>query len=209
MSERLERGKNWPQEFGTSEPQYGLFRKPFAQKPPASQKWRNKRPGNSAEHLRLLRLLPCSVSPDNRDIQVHHLKGGPAIATRGMGMKAPDMWGVPLSARKHLFDLEAVGSRHEFAWFMSYGINPYDLAHRLWCGTGDRDRMARILLTHKLAGTAVLLDMRKAGFVQVTIHDLAPLTDQLTPKEWMHITPQQVLASMKHRQSPIMRRADE
>lgn len=161
--------------------------------------WRAQRTGNSDEHLRLLRLLPCAVSPENRNIQCHHLKGGPAVATRGMGMKAPDMWGVPLSAQRHLFDLEMIGSRHEFAWFMSFGINPYDLAHRLWCGTGDRDRMARILLTHKLAGSAVLIDMRKAGFVQVTINDLAPLTDHLSPKEWMDITPQQVLESMKQR----------
>ena len=147
MSERLERGKNWPQEFGSSEPQYGLFRKPFAAKPPASQKWRNKRPGMSEEHLALIRKLPCTVC-HVRPCDAHHLKSNAARLERGMSLRATDRWAVPL-CRFHHEDLERIGSRNEESWFGSRGINACELALALWNSTGELSRMALILIAHK------------------------------------------------------------
>lgn len=107
-----------------------------------------KREGNSERHLDLLRQLPCCITGKTPAGEVHHLKGAAARLERGMGQRATDKWGVPLSRIPH-DAVERIGSRHEHAWFRENGIaDPYELAAALWQATGDLDRMRRVLQAH-------------------------------------------------------------
>lgn len=117
----------------------------------APQKWKSRRQlrvGNSEEHLALVRQLWCTLGTERYRIECHHLKSGPALKERGVGMKATDRWAVPLFYARH-WDLENIGSRREFDFFMEHGINPYDLANALWANTGDLVRMSRVLKAHQ------------------------------------------------------------
>jgi hypothetical protein len=101
------------------------------------------------------------LGPERYRIECHHLKTGPAAPTRGLGMKALDCWVVPLFWLRHS-DLENRGSRHEFAFFDDYGINPYELAQALWVNSGDLDRMGRVLAAHKQAAIRTLAARRRS-----------------------------------------------
>lgn len=107
-----------------------------------------KREGNSEKHLELLRLLPCCITGKTPAGEVHHLKAGAARLERGMGQRATDQWGLPLSRIPH-DAVERIGSRQEHAFFRENGVDdPYELAAALWQATGDLDRMRRVLQAH-------------------------------------------------------------
>lgn len=116
---------------------------------------REKREGNSGAHLALVRQLWCTLGPE-RIVECHHLQGAVCRRERGLGMKSPDRWVLPLTHQRHM-ELHALGSRHEQAYFEEYGINPYALATALWENTGDLPRMARVLTAHQLAATKTRL----------------------------------------------------
>lgn len=102
---------------------------------------REKWEGNSKTHLKLIRQLPSCIS-GRKPCDSHHLK---VKEQRGVGMKARDMWTVPLTRDEH-DHLEAQGSRNELRWFKERGIeNPYELASALWKNTGDIERMTKIV----------------------------------------------------------------
>lgn len=108
-----------------------------------------RREGNSARHRELIRLLPCCVSGVEPAGTIHHLKSGPATKERGVGMRATDKWGLPLTYEEHLNGVERVGSRRELEWFQAHGIaDPYGLAKALWDASGDLPRMRAIVLAH-------------------------------------------------------------
>lgn len=104
-------------------------------------------------HAELIRQLPCCVTGVKPAGTIHHLKSGPAAKERGMGMRAPDWWGVPLCAEAHLNGVERVGSRQEFAWFQANGIaDVYELAAALWRVSPDIEAMNLIVSTHRQNG---------------------------------------------------------
>ena len=105
---------------------------------------RAARADNSLAHLALVRQLWCCLGHEREGIQVHHLRNGPARKTRGLGMKSTDRWVVPILWTRPE-ELERLGSRHEFRFFLQDGINPYALASALWINTGDLPRMGRVL----------------------------------------------------------------
>lgn len=109
-----------------------------------------KREGMSEAHLRLIRQLPCCVCGKPGPSDPHHLKAN-LSHERGVGRRATDKWAVPM-CRMHHDEVEAAGSRKETSWFAYFGIDPLELASALWNGTGDRDRMFRILDAHMVAG---------------------------------------------------------
>lgn len=123
---------------------------------------REKRLGNSNAHLYLVRQMQCSVCHRHTDIHAHHLRSGAAAKRRGVGMKSPDMFAVPLCAPHHE-DIHHYGSRREVGWFAEYAINPHLLADALWHNTGDIARLNRVLLAHKLAASRELLRRRQDG----------------------------------------------
>ena len=107
-----------------------------------------EREGMDSKHCALLRLMPCCVSLVQPAGTVHHLKSGPAMKERGVGLRATDRWGIPMAWDTHM-EIERIGSRKETQWFMDRGVDPHDLAVSLWNGTGDLERMCRILMAHR------------------------------------------------------------
>lgn len=117
---------------------------PKVKKPKAA----SKRPGMSESHLADIRSLPSVVS-GKRPCQAHHLR---CAGGRGTGQKAEDKWALPLTAGEHVLDADCVhrvGSKKEFEWFMSRGINPIELASALWANRGDRGQMERVVAAHR------------------------------------------------------------
>jgi hypothetical protein len=101
----------------------------------------------SERHLELIRKLPCCVCGRNPGGQAHHLKLG--VASRGMGMTAPDKFTVPMDEDCHLNGIERAGSKNEYRWFMERGVNPLDLAAGLWAVTGNLESMLAVMAAHK------------------------------------------------------------
>lgn len=128
-------------------------------------KKRAAREGNDLKHLACVREMGmCCLCENTRGIQAHHLIGGEARKHRGVGMKAPDRFAVPLCGFPvgacHE-DLHARGSRHEEGLFDAQGLNPYRIADALWAISGDLMQMRRVILAHKLAGSRVLLERKR------------------------------------------------
>lgn len=112
---------------------FGNFKRPVVDR--LKEKNRNKhddREGNDSNHLAALRKCPCVVTLRIPAGEVHHLKSLGAGKERGVGRRASDRWGVPLSRPPHNA-VEAVGSRNELKWFAENGIpEPHELAAALW-----------------------------------------------------------------------------
>lgn len=122
-------------------------------------KQRAERVGNDLHHLVRVRQLWCTLGHERGlKIDCHHLQGGPARKFRGLGLKSPDAWVVPLEHFRHM-ELHALGSRHELDYFMENGgIDPYVLAAALFAITNMGVlTMGRVLTAHQLQGSANLL----------------------------------------------------
>lgn len=105
------------------------------------------RPGMSADHLALVRALPCLVAGCTQPSQAHHLL---STGERGAGLRSTDKWAVPLCNEHHINGVHRVGSRRELAWFRENGIaDPMLVAERLWKATGCLDRMQRVLSMYR------------------------------------------------------------
>jgi hypothetical protein len=113
-------------------------------KKPSAQE---RREGNSKDHLELVRQLPSCVSGVAGPCDPHHLRSGPALAERGVGMRATDRWVVPLTRAEH-DELHRISSRLEEAWFLERGIEVFELANALAVNTGDLERMLRVMQAH-------------------------------------------------------------
>ena len=116
---------------------------------------RADREGDDEKHRAAIRKLPCCV-PACPVVggDVHHLK---SAGERGMGLRAPDRWGVPM-CRQHHEEIERAGSRNEIRWFNKRGIAVLDLAKALWGVRGDAGAMTRIVLAHRKAAPLQELD---------------------------------------------------
>lgn len=118
----------------------GNFKPPKNPNKPRVDK-RAEWPGNSKEHLKLIRRLPSCISGE-RPCDPHHLK---IKEERGVGMRSRDKWAVPLTRDEH-DHLEAQGSRNELRWFKKHGIeNPYELANALWKASPNLETMTKIV----------------------------------------------------------------
>ena len=154
----------------------GNFRNQNRYFPSAASRARAKRAAredNSLAHLALVRQLWCCLGHERQNIDCHHLQAGPARQWRGFGMKSPDRWVVPLVRWRHE-ELHRLGSRHEFEFFMSQGINPYNLAWALWINTGNLATMGRVLVAQQLDGTRRKLQAK----------ELDKWIIDLRPSEW-------------------------
>ena len=110
-----------------------------------------RREGNSAEHLAIIRLLPCCVPgcshPAPND--PHHLKSEGAKKERSVGRRATDRFAVPL-CRLHHDSLERLPSTKEIEQFLDWGIEDiHALAEALWNAPKTVDAKTRIVWAHK------------------------------------------------------------
>jgi hypothetical protein len=104
-----------------------------------------KRPRQHDEaHLKFIRTLPCVVT-GLRDVDAAHIRYGDISyhkPTTGMGEKPHDKWTVPLSPEEH----RRQHSMNERDYWTLVGINPLDLAIKLWMYTGDEEACESIIL---------------------------------------------------------------
>lgn len=136
--------------------EYANWRKPEERYASRADKARKRaaRPGNSLDHLAMVRKLWCSLGQrddKHQEIHPHHLQGPPTHKFRGLGLRAPDRFVVPLVWWRHE-ELHGLGSRHEYEYFMdnSHGrVDPYALAQGLFSVGCDLRRATMILDAHQ------------------------------------------------------------
>lgn len=127
---------------------YGNFRKRGKPEKRKNSKFRENRPGMSADHLKLIRKLPCCVPGCNVvGCDPHHLQDTGA-RERGMGLRSTDRWAIPL-CRLHHDEVHSLGSRRERQWFEQFGMDPYEVAISLWTLRGDAAAMTRVIIANK------------------------------------------------------------
>ena len=102
---------------------------------------RYERYGMSEAHLALIRQLPSCIS-GGMPCQAHHLM---IASERGVGLRARDMWAVPLTNDEHR-QLHNRGSKFHDQWFQERGLSdPRKIASLLWDNTGDLDKMRAVI----------------------------------------------------------------
>lgn len=94
-------------------------------------------------HLAFIRTLPSVISGAFPTEACHIRAGSPEHNKKATGkaQKPSDCWVLPLTADEH----RDQHSGSEMAFWNRYGINPFDLASRLYQHTGDRDAAQRII----------------------------------------------------------------
>jgi hypothetical protein len=138
---------DWPKEL-RPEKVYGNFRPSLKDRSKRHVSSQERREGNSAAHLALIRQLPSCVSGAVGPCDPHHLRSGAALLTRGVGMRATDRWTVPLLRHEH-DELHRISSRLEEAWFRERGVDDViELAAALYANTGDLERMWKVQQAH-------------------------------------------------------------
>ena len=105
-------------------------------RPKVPPKSKNKRRIISAAHLNMIRQLPCILS--GRPAEVAHISYGdlnhekPANA---MGIKADDVFTVPLAPELHRMLPGSQHNHNEREWWEQFEVDPVPIAMRLWrCG---------------------------------------------------------------------------
>jgi hypothetical protein len=111
------------------------------------------RAGMSKAHLALIRLLPCAVCRIYGGVQAHHLM---VKEHRGIGMRAPDMFAIPLCDSCH-HRLHTRGSRAHTELLRGEGVDDLRLASELWqeslsnaTYTGKLNAMRSIVMRHEV-----------------------------------------------------------
>ncbi len=95
-------------------------------------------------HLAFIRKLPSPISGAYGCDPAHISAGSPIHNKKrtGGGQKASDCWTVPLTRAEH-------DAQHdhgdELAWWRTHGIDPFELAIKLYENTGDAIRCIEIL----------------------------------------------------------------
>lgn len=107
-------------------------------------KARDRRSGMSDLYLAKIRRLPSCISW-RRPCEAHHLR---CAGGRGVSLKAEDRWALPLTRDEHR-QVHTRGSKMEFEWFKSRGVNCLDLAAALWRAFPDEEKMLRVLQAHR------------------------------------------------------------
>jgi hypothetical protein len=96
-------------------------------------------------HLRFVRTLPCVICA-TRPVEAAHIRFGDFDAGKAQALakKPSDRWVLPLCAHHHR---EGGGAQHQMnerAFWQRHGIDPLDLARRLFVVSGDHAEGERI-----------------------------------------------------------------
>ena len=95
-----------------------------------------KRPGDSAQHLALVRKMPCCVPGCGSQGEPHHLLRVDNLP-KGVGRTSADRWVVPLCPRHHRRTFHKTDCAHgdhgdDEGWLAEKGVQARDLANALW-----------------------------------------------------------------------------
>ena len=97
-------------------------------------------------HMDMVRSIQmCAATGKLGRVDVHHLMRG---VPRGMGMKAPGRYVIPLCREVH--DEITPTPNPEQVLMIRYGLDARALADALWQHRGDLDRMSRAVGRHYL-----------------------------------------------------------
>ena len=99
---------------------------------------REPREGMSANHLAMIRQLPCVVTGEPASEAHHILRTG----EHGMGRRSSDRWAIPLSTVAHRA-LHAAGDEEVF--LIGHGIDGRAVASALWAARGDIEAMRQVI----------------------------------------------------------------
>ena len=136
---------DWPQQIGKPKT-FGNFKKLGPREKQKNSNRRKEREGMDDGHAANIRLLPCCLCRKRVGGEIHHLKHG--TGQRGMGLRSPDMYGVPVCRYCHE-EVEAAGTKREPEHFQTHaGLDPLVLASRLWAVRGDVEQMHAVLKAH-------------------------------------------------------------
>lgn len=110
---------------------------------------RQRRPRRERpDHLAFVRSLPCVVCGSRDNVHAAHVRyGDPRYGKRptGMGEKPSDAFTVPLCARDHLDGPDAQHRSNERKWWLGRGIDPLEVAVRLFAVSGDQEAGEQIV----------------------------------------------------------------
>ncbi|WP_221722729.1 DUF968 domain-containing protein [Ochrobactrum sp. SFR4] len=96
------------------------------------------------KHLTFIRSLPSVVS-GNWPVEACHIRSGSADHHKkvtGKGQKPSDCWTLPLTPEEH----RDQHSGSEMAFWLRHGINPFEIADKLYQVSGDRETALSIIL---------------------------------------------------------------
>ena len=99
-------------------------------------------------HLAFIRGLPCCSCRNNIETEAAHIRAGNREYGKrptGKSEKPDDLWVLPLCGRCHR---EQHGAS-EVDYWSNKGINPWDLALRLFASSGDHELAEEIIGTRK------------------------------------------------------------
>lgn len=98
-------------------------------------------------HLAFIRKLPSVIS-GQYGCEACHIRTGSALHKKkwtGGQQKPDDCWTLPMTPAEH----KAQHSENELAFYRRHGINPFDLAARLYEVSGDIEAGIRILRSNR------------------------------------------------------------
>lgn len=94
-------------------------------------------------HLRYVRARPCSIKFCRRPSEAAHIRFGCIAIGKpptGMGEKPSDMWTCPLCEYHHRTGIAAQHKMGEEEFWRMAGLNPFEIAGRLWIESGGAMR---------------------------------------------------------------------
>jgi hypothetical protein len=94
-------------------------------------------------HLAFIRKLPSVIS-GKYGCEACHIRSGSAVHKKkwtGGQQKPDDAWTLPMLPEEH----KAQHSENELAFYKRHGIDPFDLAARLYEVSGDTEAAIRII----------------------------------------------------------------
>lgn len=105
---------------------------------------RQRRPRQQdTEHLRYVRAQKCCIGFCNRPAEAAHIRMAcEAIGKLPTGMqeKPSDMWVTNLCAYHHRTGINAQHTMNEADFWQMVGLNPFEIATRLWIESGGAAR---------------------------------------------------------------------
>lgn len=132
--------RSYPQRLFTPAPRGSLFKRAEG-----IRRAMRDEPSDDA-YLRLIRQLPClhcGMEPS----EAAHVRMASAAHGKasGLGKTPADCWAVPLCRDHHTEARDAQHKRGERMWWYALGINPLEVAERLYARRGDFPAMLAIV----------------------------------------------------------------
>ena len=113
-------------------------------------------------HLAFIRTLPCTVCGSRWSVEAAHVRYADSSYGKcktGMGTKPDDRWTVPLCAECHRTGTDAQHAENEHVWWRARGIDPLNVAMRLYGASGDEEAAELILKAiRRMDGSVVRRD---------------------------------------------------